>query len=59
MAKRCPVYGNIVLYLDCLECEDKRCRHGKNYFSGRSKNNGPSKGKENIKEKAMETKEED
>lgn len=26
MAKRCPIYGSTVLYLDCLECEEKRCK---------------------------------
>ena len=27
MAKTCPVTGDIVLYLDCLECEDKECKN--------------------------------
>lgn len=27
MAKRyCPLYGDVVLYLDCLECEEKVCK---------------------------------
>jgi hypothetical protein len=25
MAKICPVTGEPVLYLDCLECDDKKC----------------------------------
>lgn len=29
MARRCPIYGSTVLYLDCLECEEKMCRGGK------------------------------
>ena len=27
MSKHCPVYNCIVLYLDCLECEEKLCKH--------------------------------
>ncbi len=26
MAKICPVTGSSVLYLDCLECEEKLCK---------------------------------
>jgi len=26
MSKYCPAYGRVVLYLDCLECDDKICR---------------------------------
>lgn len=26
MAKKCPITNRYVLYLDCLECEDKSCR---------------------------------
>lgn len=27
MAKVCPITGNVVLYLTCLECEDKdKCK---------------------------------
>jgi len=29
MAKVCPVTGRRVLYLQCLECEDKECRDKK------------------------------
>lgn len=25
MAKICPVTGDYVLYLDCMECEEKEC----------------------------------
>ena len=28
MAKRCPETGDVVLYLDCLECETKTCLKG-------------------------------
>lgn len=27
MSRKCPIYGSTVLYLDCLECEEKRCRN--------------------------------
>lgn len=27
MSKFCPVYNCTVLYLDCLECEEKACRY--------------------------------
>jgi hypothetical protein len=26
MSRRCPIYGSTVLYLDCLECDEKPCR---------------------------------
>lgn len=26
MSRRCPIYGSTVLYLDCLECEEKLCK---------------------------------
>ena len=26
MSRRCPIYGSTVLYLDCLECEEKICK---------------------------------
>lgn len=26
MSKHCPKYGCIVIYADCLECEDKICK---------------------------------
>ena len=26
MAKRCPLTGDVVLYLECVECEEKECR---------------------------------
>ena len=26
MSKKCPLYGDIVVYLDCLECEEKLCK---------------------------------
>lgn len=29
MSKYCPAYGRVVLYLDCLECDDKICRKEK------------------------------
>lgn len=29
MAKYCPVYKIKVVYLDCLECEDKLCKKKK------------------------------
>ena len=28
MAKLCPITGERVLYLDCLECDCKPCRNG-------------------------------
>lgn len=29
MAKECPLTGDVVLYLDCIECDDKnKCRGG-------------------------------
>ena len=28
MSKRCKIHGGIVLYLDCLEGRDKRCKNG-------------------------------
>ena len=28
MSRRCKIHGGIVLYLDCLECRDKRCKNG-------------------------------
>jgi len=30
MAKICPITNKSVLYLDCLECEEKICRKTKN-----------------------------
>ena len=27
MSRFCPIYNQIVLYLDCLECEDKLCNN--------------------------------
>lgn len=30
MSKHCPKYGCIVIYADCLECEDKVCKKEKN-----------------------------
>lgn len=27
MSKFCPVHNCIVLYMDCLECEEKLCKH--------------------------------
>lgn len=30
MARICPVTGDKVLYLSCLECENKICRTSKN-----------------------------
>ena len=29
MSKHCPKYGCIVIYADCLECEDKICKRRK------------------------------
>ena len=29
MAKRCPVDGEMKVYLQCMECDDKVCRHPK------------------------------
>lgn len=29
MAKICPITSSPVLYLDCLECEEKICKKGK------------------------------
>ena len=26
MSRKCPLYGDIVVYLDCLECEEKLCK---------------------------------
>lgn len=26
MAKHCPLYGCVVIYSDCLECESKICK---------------------------------
>ena len=30
MSRHCPKYGCIVIYADCLECEDKICKKEKN-----------------------------
>lgn len=30
MSKICPITGSPVLYLDCLECEEKLCEKRKN-----------------------------
>lgn len=30
MSKYCPIYDKKVLYLDCLECEEKEC-HATNH----------------------------
>ena len=29
MAKFCPILNRKVVYLDCLECDDKQCEHPK------------------------------
>lgn len=29
MSRHCPKYGCIVIYADCLECEDKICKRRK------------------------------
>lgn len=42
MAKICPVNGDKVLYLDCLECDDKICKNHKG---------GNNRGKKEQKEK--------
>lgn len=42
MSKICPVTKDVVLYLDCLECDDKVCKNNSN---------------ENIKENDNENKE--
>ena len=26
MSKKCPIYGATIVYLDCLECEEKLCK---------------------------------
>lgn len=26
MSKKCPLYGDTIVYLDCLECEEKLCK---------------------------------
>ena len=40
MAKMCPVTGEYVLYMTCLECDDKEC---KNITSQISKDNATGK----------------
>lgn len=35
MSKRCPASGELVLYLDCKECDDKVCEQS--LFDGRIK----------------------
>ncbi len=29
MSKLCPILNEKVVYLECLECEDKECQHPK------------------------------
>lgn len=40
MAKMCPVTGEYVLYMTCLECDDKEC---KNITSQINKDNATGK----------------
>ena len=43
MAKDCPVYKRKVLYLDCLECDDRRCENTDNVpETGENNNNIPN-----------------
>lgn len=39
MAKICPVTKKYVLYLDCLECEEKECMNNRNSSNIDSKEN--------------------
>lgn len=55
MAKRCSIYGGIVLYLDCLECDDKElCKNGRIKSNDNSKTFRLSKNKKIIKKTSME-----
>ena len=38
MSKHCPKYGCIVIYADCLECEDKVCKKEKNKSGSNQRN---------------------
>lgn len=58
MAKHCPLYG-IAIYMDCLECEEKRCKQNGRTTNIDSKNSGLSKGKENAEEEVLDDEEED
>lgn len=57
MAKRCPIYGSTVLYLDCLECEEKICRGDNNGTTNKrdsnNQNNGLTTLQENVKKNKM------
>lgn len=60
MARRCPIYGSTVLYLDCLECEEKICRGNNNGTNtnkqrdSNNQNNGLTTLQEDIKEDAVD-----
>lgn len=60
MARRCPIYGSTVLYLDCLECEEKICRGNNNGTNtnkqrdNNNQNNGLTTLQEDIKEDAVD-----
>ena len=43
MAKFCPVQNRKVLYLECLECEQKECRKEKIYEKRNLRDNDDSK----------------
>lgn len=39
MAKYCPITNSYVLYLDCLECEEKECENEKENIEENIKEN--------------------
>lgn len=36
MAKRCPVDGEMKIYLQCMECDEKECMHPKSVSGNES-----------------------
>lgn len=56
MSKRCPIYGSTVLYLDCLECEEKRCKqNGRANSKDRNKSIGYATSQEVDKKNKMDS----
>ena len=58
MTRKCPIYGSTVLYLDCLECEEKLCRGGNDgkgrRFGSNSQDNRFATRQEDVKEDAVD-----
>lgn len=42
MSKKCPLYGDIIVYLDCLECEEKLCKKERQNKMEKNKENATS-----------------